>query len=112
MLSAILPQTQPFGISTCRYGQNGAGFCECGYIHIERAVLYIVDKTKRTARIEPLCSGGRLYIKQKPLQVVKPCRGELSKLPMGENLAMPFASLDQMQCKDTIFYDTNKIYGG
>ena len=55
MLSAILPQTQPFGISTCRYGQNGAGFCECGYIHIERAVLYIVDKTKRTARIEPLC---------------------------------------------------------
>lgn len=53
MLSAILPHTRPFGISTCRYGQNGAGFCECGYIHIERAVLYIVDKTKRTARIEP-----------------------------------------------------------
>ena len=25
---------------------------------------------------------------------------------------MPVASLDQMRCKDTIFFDTNKIYGG
>lgn len=35
MLSAILPQPRPFGISTCRHGQNGAGFSDCGYIHIE-----------------------------------------------------------------------------
>nr|DAX75857.1 MAG TPA: hypothetical protein [Caudoviricetes sp.] len=35
--------------------------------------------------------------KQKPLQVVKPYRGEISKLPKWENLAMSVAFLDQMR---------------